>query len=187
MPTPAPHFRSRRCSPASARFRAFTLVEMLAVVLLLGLVLFIAVGWTRSVRERLKRDSAVRLLAALNQSLDAYHRDQNAFPPESDSASADAAVSLLLLHHQARELLADVPAGYWTTATPRRLVDPWGAPLRYIGPQREAARVATNGGRPFFASAGPDGAFGDRRPTALADDLSGDDPAVIEAAPVRRP
>ncbi|MCK6482749.1 MAG: hypothetical protein L6R00_01265 [Phycisphaerae bacterium] len=159
---------------------------MLAAVLLFGLVLFIAVGWTRSVRVRLKRESAVRLLAALNQALDAYHRDQGAFPPESDDASADAAVSLLLLHHQARDLLVDVPAGYWSAATPRRLVDPWGAPLRYIGSQREPARVATNGGRPFFASAGPDGAFGDRRPTALADDLAGDDPAILESAPTPR-
>ena len=58
--------------------------------------------------------------------------------------------------------------------------DPWGRRLRYltalIADTEGKRRVARNGGRPIFESAGPDGRFGQSTDPATADDIRSDEP-----------
>src|SRR5262249_45356264 len=89
--------------------RAFTLVEMLIAILLIGLVLFMAIGWTRSVRLAARRELAIDVLARLNTALDRYHRARGDDPPESDERAADAATTALLQLPVSRKVTSEIP------------------------------------------------------------------------------
>jgi len=145
-----PHAASTR------RPAGLTLVELAISVLLLGLVLFIVAGQVKGIRRQAKRNLLYRTLTSLEQAGEAYHRVHESYPP----APADRAGTALAEDAAAAEALAPLPAtvlrqhkGQWV------LLDPWGEPLRYVNAQVDPVRVAANGDRPIWESAGPNRTF----------------------------
>ena len=170
-----PHRRRKR----STR-RGLTLVELVVVVLLTAALLFALVGWTQAVRLQTRRELAVRLLAALNKSLELYRRSEGAYPPEAPDRGAADAMARLGSRADARSPLTTIPSVLWRESPRREFVDPWGTPLRYLGPAAAPARVRANGDRPVFVSAGVDRDFGEEQANALGDNIASDDIDVVD-------
>jgi len=142
-----------------------TLVEMAVVVLLLGIVLFLLDGLARTTRERAKKELAIRALRTLDDAMSSYEQRFGCPPPGRPDGAADQAITALLNYAPSRAKLDGLPAVLRRTeGRLKRLVDPWGTPFRYVTPAHDSpamrARVAGNGGRPIFDSAGPDRQFG---------------------------
>lgn len=162
-----------------------TLPEFLIAGLLLALLIVLAAEWMRSVRRAARRELAIDILASLSAALDQYHATAGAWPEDTATRSSDSALRALQHVPAAARLMAP-----WQTrradgaaaSAPDAacLVDPWGTPLRYLGPRHGGARVTANTGKPIFVSAGPDRDFGDAHAVALGDNLASDDPLVIE-------
>ena len=154
-----------------------TLIEMTITVFLVGLLFFLLIGWMDAVRDRAKEDLAVRLLADLDNALARYRRDTGHFPIARGPDSAIPVVVDLLDHPRTREIIQSFPSCLWRGPdAQRRLIDPWGTPLRYLSTDSNDPSVAANGGRPIFVSAGPDRDFGDVELAASGDNLRSDDP-----------
>ncbi|MFO0972114.1 MAG: type II secretion system protein [Phycisphaerae bacterium] len=158
-----------------AAHRGLTLVEMLITVFLIGVGLFLLVGWSRTVREGAKRRLAATSLRMLDRALADYRAASGDFPP-APGDDALAAVQALLRLPATRKPLEALPESLWTPERPRRLLDPWGTPLRYLCDPRRNAWVRANGGRPVFVSAGADREWGTLDSAGTGDNLRSDDP-----------
>ena len=82
----------------------------------------------------------------------------------------------LLDHEKSRPLIEALPASLHGGPNRYNLIDPWGTPLDYLGPDSDDPRVVANDGRPVFVSAGPDQDFGAHDPACQGDNLRSDDP-----------
>ncbi|MBN2563533.1 MAG: type II secretion system protein [Phycisphaerae bacterium] len=162
--------------PAMPATPAMTLIEMTIVVFVVGVGLFLLIGWVNNVRQAAKRDLAIRLLADLDKALVRYHRATGCYPTSHGPNSAIQATIDLLDHDRTRPILLALPQAVWETPAKRNLVDPWGTPLQYHSATSGSALVKANNGRPIFVSAGPDRRFGDGDPAGLGDNLRSDDP-----------
>jgi len=155
-----------------------TLVEMAVVVLLLGIALFLVAGLARTTRQRAKRELTVRLLCALDDALKAYMARYKSPPPGTADGSADEAIAALLAHGPSSAKLDGLPSVLRRTEA-KTLVDAWGTPLRYVTADHASPelrrRVAANGGRPIFDSAGPDRQFGPTQARPDGPDLWGEE------------
>lgn len=140
-----------------------SLVEMAVVVLLLGIVLFLLAGLARTTRQRAKKDLTLRLLCALDEAMGVYIEQYGSPPPGDASGTADRAIAALLKFGPSSAALDGLPP-VLRRRKGQALVDPWGVSLRYVTATHASVmmrnRVATNGGRPIFDSAGPDRQFG---------------------------
>lgn len=153
-----------------------TLIEMTITVCLMGVALFLLNGWMSSLRTEAKHDLARRMLADLDEALVRYRRATGSYPASRGPDSAIPAVVDLLDHDKTRPIIESFPHHLWSGPGRHQLVDPWGTPLRYFALETDSPRVAANGGRPLFVSAGPDRDFGDKRHAAVGDNLGSDDP-----------
>lgn len=153
-----------------------TLIEMTITVCAVSVVLFLLTGWMSRLRQEAKRDLAVRMLSDLDEALARYRRATGGYPLTRGPTSAIPATVDLLDHDKSRPILEAFPLSLWRGPGRYQLADPWGTPLRYFPPDSDEPVVKANGGRPVFASAGPDRKFGDRHPPARGDNLRSDDP-----------
>lgn len=142
--------------------RAFTLLELLAVLAIIGALTGLMLSVGSHVFTRAKRTRAEGELAALTMALETYRRRQGDYPRTADAAAllqaligrrdplnrSITAPSVIDLAHFATQAGADPYAE--PTA---RLVDPWGIPYDYayrmIDPWENSGFV--------LQSAGPDG------------------------------
>jgi type II secretory pathway pseudopilin PulG len=153
-----------------------TLIEMAVAVLLIGVGLFLLVGWTRNLQMDARKTLAVRLLAELDKALAQYHRANDRFPIAPQPNAAVRVTIALLDFERTRQTLDDLPPSVWRGPGQRLLVDPWGTPLQYYSETDESRYVLGNNGRPVFVSAGPDRDFGDHDISKIGDNLRSDDP-----------
>lgn len=168
--------RHRQGSAVRARRRAMTFVEMVLALLLMGVALFLLIGWMHQMREEAKQELARRMLLDLDRALAKYYRATGRFPPSSSIEPAMAVTAQLLNFDRSRPLLEGLQACLWDGSGRRRLVDPWGTPLRYIPETSDSPFVPGNLGRPLFVSAGPDRSFGEDDAAHIGDNLRSDDP-----------
>lgn len=156
MPDSSPS--ARRCTTAD---RAFTLVELLTVLAIVGVLSALLIGSGVRVREGAKVAQAKAELAALAAGLEAYRRQWGDYPWTGDGAELLQALvgrrgprgaggggrSVIELQRFRTERGSDPFA---TAAA--RLVDPWGRPYRY------AYRTSEAWAAPSFVlfSEGPD-------------------------------
>jgi prepilin-type N-terminal cleavage/methylation domain-containing protein len=170
----------RERTPANAgqspprRQRAFTLIELLTVIAIVGVLSAIVIGVGRRATESGKIARAKAELAALSAALESYKRHFGDYPQiVSDSAPADTASGERLyaaLNGQRGPLLGSsafsqrqrvfVSTAAFTLADPvaaetatNLFLDPWGNPYRYCYTPGAAWK---NPGFVLF-SAGPDG------------------------------
>lgn len=154
-----------------------TLIEMTITVFVISVLLFLLTGWMTQVREGAKEGLAVRMLADLDKALARYRRATGYYPVPRGTDSAIPVGLDLLDHPRTRDIILAFPKSLWRGPdAQRRLVDPWGTPLRYLPPNSTDPAVLANGGRPIFVSAGPDRDFGDVDIAALGNNLRSDDP-----------
>lgn len=154
--------------------RAFTLLELLAVIMIIAILAGIVIGVGRRAAESGKTARARAELAALGAALEAYKRAYGDYPRIlSDSAatdtgsgqalyaalngqrgpqlaSADFAVRQRVLLEKSRFALASPAAG---DDAVNAVVDPWGNPYRYAYNPGPAWRNSSF----VLLSAGPDG------------------------------
>lgn len=171
-PTPPITLIQPNSAAPSAR-RALTLVEMFIVVLLIGVGLFLLIGWARGLRANADVQLTRRVLFALDQALAQYHAAENAYPPTHDD-DPQPVITALIQAPMTRRLADSIPTSLWQPSTPRILLDAWGTPLRYVPEAHELAKA--HDGRPIFVSAGPDRAFGGTAEQPNDDEIRSDDP-----------
>ncbi|MBN1436874.1 MAG: type II secretion system major pseudopilin GspG [Sedimentisphaerales bacterium] len=109
------------CDNSSSR-KAFTLIEVLAVVVLLGLLAVFIVPQILNRITPAKRSIAVAQIANLQQFISAFEQDTGRFPEQSEGLGA----------------LVEQPAGLASWAGPycgeSQLIDPWKNPYVYNRP-----------------------------------------------------
>jgi len=78
---------------AQASKRAFTLIELLIVIAIIGILSAISLGVVKGVKERAGINRAKAELAILSTALDAYKRQYGDYPQAGQSAGSDSATS----------------------------------------------------------------------------------------------
>jgi general secretion pathway protein G len=182
-------YSSPRTSPSPACClvaRAFTLIELLAVLTIIAILSSIVLGAGRRATEAGHAARARAELAALSAALEAYKLQHGDYPRTNDGATlvqsllgriapTGAALSPAGRAHLEAAKFSFSPANPFDDAN-AVLLDPWGRPYRY------AYKTATPWTNPSFVlhSAGPDGddapvlrpgGFADASATANADNL----------------
>src|SRR5205809_2160369 len=135
-------FRRRAISPRSKRQRAFTLIELLLVLVILGILAAIVVPKFSGRTEQARMTAAQSQIATFGTALDAFEVD-NGYYPKGKNGLAD-------LVQQPRDaqnwrgpyLKSDIP------------IDPWGHPYIYECPGKH------NPSSYDIMSMGPDGRAG---------------------------
>jgi len=151
-------------------------IRVLLSVCVTGLLLFFLVGWMTTLQGETKEELARRMLRDLDQALVRYRRATGSYPTSRGPNSAIPAVVDLIDHEKTRPILGAFPSCLKRGPGRKRLVDPWGTPLRYLPETSADPSANSNSGRPVFVSAGPDRDFGDRNPAARENNLRSDDP-----------
>jgi type II secretory pathway pseudopilin PulG len=140
---------------------ALAALEALLLLVIVAAGLSLLVGQAESARDRLRQDLASRQLRDLREALSVYYLDTGTFPPGKPDATSSDAFKALRSWPSSAAVLANwpQPAPAQADAAP---CDPWRTPYRYIAADNDRMQqAASNGGWPFFLSAGPDGDFGD--------------------------
>lgn len=135
----------------SPRPHGMTLVEVLAVVVILGLLTTVVTVSLRGSVGKAKREIARTNIALIVQAVERYALETGTLPATEDGL----------------RVLADPPAGHGEAyLTTDKLVDPWGNPYVYMRPGRASAYAVL--------CYGADGQVGGQRGTE-AEDLSSED------------
>ena len=69
------------------RQRAFTLIELLIVIAIIGLLMGLIIGVLPAVSQRIKRGGVKTQLAALQSAIDRYHSQKGYYPPDNQSSA----------------------------------------------------------------------------------------------------
>jgi prepilin-type N-terminal cleavage/methylation domain-containing protein len=123
---------------------AFTLIELLAVITIIGILAGLTLGAAGAVRRHGATSTAKAEVAALQAACDRYYADNNAYPigtasPTTVTAPADATVLFTNLLGSATFTAAPTSKRYFepnpamvkTTITPNSFIDPWGYAYGY--------------------------------------------------------
>lgn len=151
-------------------------ITVLVATCATGLLLFFLVSWMTTLQGGTKEELARRMLKDLDQALVRYRRATGSYPTSRGPNSAIPAVVDLIDHEKTRPILEAFPSCLRSGPGRKRLIDPWGTPLRYLPEDTGDQSAKSNSGRPVFVSAGPDRDFGDTNPAAKGNNLRSDDP-----------
>ena len=123
---------------------AFTLIELLAVITVIGILAGLTLGAAGAVRRHGANSTAKAEVAALQAACDRYYADNNAYPIGSDNpatASAPTGATNLFTNLLGSASLTIAPIGkrYFepkpamvsTNRSPNHFIDPWGYAYGY--------------------------------------------------------
>ncbi len=152
---------------------AFTLVEMLAVILVIGILVAVVVGVAGNVIARASKEQTRENMATIMSAIDAYFEEKGAYPP--DTGTDYEKVNANLFAHlngceKSKKRLGALSRSAIRVTNTRHFVDGFSKVLKYH-------RTGGAGGGPYLESAGPDGAFGNPQNAndpALADNIRSD-------------
>ena len=153
--------------------KAFTLVELLAVILVIGILVTIVVGVASQVIRKQAEADTKQIMEIVIKAIDVYYEEYGAYP-DLDPAQTDDKVRGAELYGKLwgnarcrQRLLTLPPAATVGTGGNRYLADGFEEVLRY--------RSAGLGGAPYLESCGADGDFGsDQEPEAKEDNIRSD-------------
>lgn len=153
-----------------------TIFETAILASLIGVLLFLAAGGVRAVRQQARRNLCQRMMISLSESLALYHRETKSWPPGGADASAGRAIAAMLAVPAVAQRLQSLPPSLGLGRDPQLgILDPWNHPVHYLTAdarnETDRRHVAAHGGAPIFESAGRDGNFGRNDPAAAADNL----------------
>ena len=128
----------------SSSYDAFTLVELLAVITVIGILAGLTLGAAGAVRRHGANSTAKAEVAALQAACDRYYADNSTYPigtasPTTVTAPAGATALFTNLVGSATLTAAPTtkryfepkPAMVYTNGTPNYFVDPWGYAYGY--------------------------------------------------------
>jgi prepilin-type N-terminal cleavage/methylation domain-containing protein len=161
-----PHFAFRNQISPSRPLRplreqsAFTLVELLAVITIIGILAGLTLGAAGAVRRHGATSTAKAEVAALQAACDRYYADNSTYPigtasPTTVTAPAGATVLFTNLIGSANLSAAPTtkryfepkPAMVYTNGTPNYFVDPWGYAYGYNSDGTSAPLIWSTAGQ----------------------------------------
>ena len=123
---------------------AFTLIELLAVITIIGILAGLTLGAAGAVRRHGATSTAKAEVAALQAACDRYYADNNAYPlgtasPATVSAPAGATnlfsclvgSTTLSAAPTSKRYFEPKPAMVYTNGSPNYFIDPWGYAYGY--------------------------------------------------------
>jgi len=153
-PTLPPFHQNKNGSPC-----AFTLVELLAVVTIIGILAGLTLGAAGAVRRHGASSTAKAEVAALQAACDRYYADNNEYPigtadPTKTNTPAGATSLFTSLLGSATLTTAPTskryfepkPAMVYTNGSPNYFVDPWGYAYGYNSDKTNAPLIWSTAG-----------------------------------------
>ena len=157
FPNQIPPFRPWR--PLREQF-AFTLIELLAVITVIGILAGLTLGAAGAVRRHGATSTAKAEVAALQAACDRYFADNNAYPigtasPTTVTAPADATAlftnllgsAALTAAPTSKRYFEPKPAMVKTNTTPNSFIDPWGYAYGYNSDGTNAPLIWSTAGQ----------------------------------------
>jgi len=132
---------------------AFTLVELLAVMLILAILVGLVVGVTRYAMARADRIRTIAVMDVVLDAIQAYYDDTKEYPASLLSLVTNEAAKKLLVNLDSETFVKDDPATNENESA--SIKDAYGNGIDYD----EGGGL---GGCPVLISAGPDGNFGNK-------------------------
>lgn len=133
---------------------AFTMVEMLAVLMILTILVALAVGVGVIVMAETKRKQTIATQQIVIEALQAYHDNNNNYPPEHiTNDDCSEVMTALLADADANVLLKGLSSEAYAGVSPAPLMDAYTKGMRYRG-------SGGLGGGPVLISSGKDEEFG---------------------------
>jgi prepilin-type N-terminal cleavage/methylation domain-containing protein len=170
LSSPAFALPRRRPAHSQGATRAFTLIELLMVIALIGILAAITLSAVRGVKERASIGQAKAELAVLATALESYKRQYGDYPQIQDAEGDPARLyeSLLGQRGPGNNLLTTgrkvfIEVGKLSLAaedpedSDNYLVDPWGHAYRYIYYSRTNTTANITQRGYVLYSSGPDG------------------------------
>ncbi|NND99093.1 MAG: type II secretion system major pseudopilin GspG [Pirellulaceae bacterium] len=108
---------------ASRRVRAFSLVELIVVMVIIGMLAGLVAVRTRSYLVASKQNVAKAEIANIVKSLESFYADQGRYPTNDEGL----------------EILTEPTSSFVDGFLPRIPKDPWKNPYQYVSPGREGA------------------------------------------------
>ncbi|MDP6045375.1 MAG: type II secretion system protein GspG [Phycisphaerae bacterium] len=129
----------------AVRTRGFTLVELLAVMLILTVLMTLVAGAAWLLFNDVYVDETKNTMNIAMTAITEYYQVNKAYPN-----SGDGWVTQLLTVPKSRALLAKFDKNIWSPTDNTHLKDAWGNPIKYL----QSGGLA---GAPGLISGGPDG------------------------------
>ena len=139
---------------------AFTLIELLAVITIIGILAGLTLGAAGAVRRHGANSTAKAEVAALQAACDRYYADNSAYPigtasPTTVTAPADATALFTNLLGSATLTAAPTTKRYFepkpamvkSTTTPNCFIDPWGYAYGYNSDGTNAPLIWSTAGQ----------------------------------------
>ena len=139
---------------------AFTLIELLAVITIIGILAGLTLGAAGAVRRHGATSTAKAEVAALQAACDRYYADNGAYPigtasPTTVTAPAGATVLFTNLLGSAtlsaaptsKRYFEPKPAMVYTNGTPNYFIDSWGYPYGYNSDGTNAPLIWSTAGQ----------------------------------------
>jgi prepilin-type N-terminal cleavage/methylation domain-containing protein len=139
---------------------AFTLIELLAVITIIGILAGLTLGAAGAVRRHGATSTAKAEVAALQAACDRYYADNNAYPIGTNSPTTvtePAAATALFTNLVGSATLSNAPTSkrYFepkpamvkTTVTPNCFIDPWGYAYGYNSDGTNAPLIWSTAGQ----------------------------------------
>jgi len=154
-PTLPPFHQNKNSS-----FDAFTLVELLAVITIIGILAGLTLGAAGAVRRHGATSTAKAEVAALQAACDRYYADNSAYPigtasPTTVTAPAGSTNLFINLVGSAtlsvaptsKRYLEPKPAMVFTNTSPNYFIDPWGYAYGYNSDGTNAPLIWSTAGQ----------------------------------------
>ena len=140
--------------------RAFTLIELLAVITVIGILAGLTLGAAGAVRRHGATSTAKAEVAALQAACDRFYADNNAYPigtdnPTTVTAPAGGTVlftnlvgsATLSIAPTSKRYFEPKPAMVYTNGSPNFFIDPWGYAYGYNSDGTNAPLIWSTAGQ----------------------------------------
>ena len=146
--------RAGACPVGTASRSAFTLIEVLVVIVILGVLVALVVGVGKVVTDKAARDSTSSIQTILTSAINVFHQATGEYPVEDANSPAASNRKLweqLTAVPESYKLVQRLPADAVSTSE-QMFRDGYGRNMDY----RKSGGM---GGQPVIISPGPDGKF----------------------------
>lgn len=147
--------------PPTPRPNAFSLIEILVTISIIGLLVGISVFAMAKVRDQAKRQATIAALQGCANAL-AEYKAQTGLSPSAGTGDIDDLVTELLASNIAdvRNIIAAIGTDTTDDGNPDTILDGWENTIHYVR-MNDASGTYPRHRQAFFASPGPDKNFGD--------------------------
>jgi prepilin-type N-terminal cleavage/methylation domain-containing protein len=135
--------------------KGFTLVEMLAVILIIGILVAVVVAVANRLMTKSDEEQTRLWMQIIMRAVDVYHEEYGEYPDPTGNNDQERSASLyvkLWNFEAARKRLTSLPSDAVQSGGSRYFLDGFGQALRY--------HAHGMGGTPYLESAGGDWNFG---------------------------